>query len=173
MQTIYLYGLIIGGILTLLYMLFGDVLEVIEGIDELAPGSILNTTVILSFIAILSGTGYIMELRGTLNSLTIFILATLFSLVIVSIIHFFILVPLAKSEQNTAIRMRDFIGKEGEVIITIPAFGIGEVLIKTGLGSIGNMAVSASNTEIRQGTFVSVIEIDQDGVLIVEPISKK
>src|SRR5699024_1973759 len=128
MQTIYLYGLIIGGILTLLYTLFGDIFELIEGISEFILGPLLNPTVILSFIAVLSGAGYIMEFRGRMDSLTIFILATLISLVIVSIIHFFILVPLAKSEQSTASSIVDLIGKEGEVIITIPTDGIGEVL---------------------------------------------
>ncbi len=90
-QTIYLYGLIIGGIITLLYMLFGDAFEVIGGIGDIAPGSLLNPTVILSFISVLSGAGYIMELRDTFNSLTVFLLATLISLVVVGFIHFFIL----------------------------------------------------------------------------------
>jgi hypothetical protein len=172
-QTIYLYGLIIGGIITLLYMLFGDVFEVMGAIGDVAPGSLLNPTVILSFISVLSGAGYILELRGTLNSLTVFLLATLISLIIVGIIHFFILVPLARSEQNTARSIIDYIGQEGEVITTIPAHGIGEVLIKSALGSTGNIAKCASNTEIIQGTFISVVEINQDGVLIVEPILKK
>lgn len=169
-QTIYLYGLIIGGVLTLLYMLFGDVFDLIDGIGDIAPDSILSPPVILSFIAVLSGAGYIFEFRNSFDHSTNFILATLISLVIVSIIHFFILVPLARSEQSTASSIVDLIGKEGEVITTIPAGGIGEILIKSRFGSTGNIATCASNTEILQGIIVSVIEIDQDGVLIVEPI---
>src|SRR5690625_581377 len=119
-QTIYLYGLIIGGSITLLYMLFGDVFDAIGAIGDVAPGSILNPTVILSFISVLSGAGYIFELRGSFHSLTIFILSTLISLVIVSIIHFFILVPLSKSEQSITMSINDLIGEEGEVITTIP-----------------------------------------------------
>src|SRR5699024_3821339 len=99
--------------------------------------------------------------------------ATLIALIIVGIIHFFILVPLARSEQNTARSIVDYIGQEGEVITTSPAHGIGEVLIKSALGTTGNIAKCASNTEITQGTFISVIEIDQHGILIVEPILKK
>src|SRR5699024_5239681 len=151
-QTIYLYGLIIGGMITLLYMLFGDVFEVMGAIGDIAPGSILNPTVILSFISVLSGAGYVLELQASFNSLTVFILATLISLVIVGIIHFFILVPLAKSEQNTARSIADYVGQKGEVITTIPTDGVGEVLIKSGLGSTGNIAKCASNTEITQGT---------------------
>lgn len=154
--------------MTLLYMLFGDVFDAIEGLAEFAPGSILNPTVILSFISVLSGAGYILELRETFDSLTIFIISTLISLIIVSIIHFFILVPLSKSEESTARSIQAFIGKQGEVITSIPAQGIGEVLIKSSLGSSGNIATSASQMEIIQGTNVLVIGID-DGVLIVEP----
>src|SRR5690625_1088385 len=143
-QTLYLYGLIIGGVLTLLYMLFGDVFELIDGIGESTPGSVLNPPVILSFIAVLSGAGYIFEFRNSFDHLTNFVLATLISLVIVSIIHFFVLVPLTKSEQSTATSIADLIGKEGEVIITIPANGIGEVLIRSPFGSTGNIAKCAS-----------------------------
>lgn len=168
-QSIYFYGLIIGAIITLLYMLFGDVFEVMGAFGDFAPGSILNPVVILSFISVLCGAGYVFELRESFTSLTIFIFSTIISLVIVSIIHFFILVPLAKSEQSTAHSIHDFVHKEGEVITTIPANGVGEVLIKTPLGSRGNIAKSVSDTEIRQGVFVSVIEVDDSGVLIVEP----
>lgn len=169
-ETIYLYGLIIGGVLTLLYMLFSDVFDLIDGIGDIAPDSILSPPVILSFIAVLSGAGYIFEFRNSFDHLANFVLSTLISLVIVSIIHLFILVPLANSEQSTATSISDLVGKEGEVIITIPTHGIGEVLIKSKFGSTGNMAKCASNTGIRQGTIISVIEIDQDGILIVEPI---
>lgn len=69
-------------------MLFGDVLEIFDGIGDIAPDSILNPPVILSFIAVLSGAGYIFEFRNSFDHLTNFVLATLISLVIVSIIHF-------------------------------------------------------------------------------------
>lgn len=152
----------------MLYMLFGDIFDAIDALADFAPGSILNPTVILSFISVLSGAGYIFELRGSFDSLTIFILSTLISLVIVSIIHFFILVPLSKSEASTAQSINAFIGKEGEVITTIPAGGLGEVLIVSSLGSSGNIASSALQIEINQGVIVSVIGVE-DGVLIVEP----
>src|SRR5699024_44540 len=107
-QTIYLYGLIIGGIITVLYMLFGDVFEVMGAIGDVAPGSLLNPTVILSFISVLCGAGYVFELKGSFASSTVLIIATLISLVIVGFIHFFILVPLSKSEQSTAMSIGDF-----------------------------------------------------------------
>lgn len=172
-QTIYLYGLIIGGSITVLYMLFGDVFDAIGSIADIAPGSILNPTVILSFISVLCGAGYIFEIRESFSSVTILILSTLISLAIVSIIHFFILVPLAKSEQNTAHSIEHFMNRNGEVITTIPENGLGEVLIKSSLGLSGNIAKSSTNTQIKQGTCVTVTAIDRNGVFIVKPIENK
>lgn len=153
-------------------MLFGDVFEVIGAIGDIAPGSLLNPTVILSFISVLCGAGYVFELRGSFSSVTAFIFSMIISLVVVSIIHFFILVPLAKSEQSTALSIHDFIGKEGEVITTIPSDGVGEVLIKSALGSRGNIARSSSNNEIVQGTVISIVDVKK-GVFIVKPKKEK
>lgn len=169
-QTIYLYGLIIGGSITLLYMLFGDVFEVIGGIGEFAPGSILNPVVLLSFVSVFFGTGYILEIREMFSSGTNMLFALVIAVIIVSIIHFFILVPLSKSEQNTAQSRNDFLHKQGEVIITIPEYGLGEVLITMPFGSSGHVARSASLVEIPQGTIVVVIRIEEGDVLVVESI---
>lgn len=169
-QTIYLYGLIIGGSITLLYMLFGDVFDIVGGIGEVAPGSILNPVVILSFISVFCGAGYVLELREIFSSGTNMLFAVVVAVIIVSIIHFFILVPLSKSEQNTAQSMQDFLHKDGEVILTIPEKGLGEVLIRTELGQSGHVARSATMTEIPQGTLVIVGAIEKNGVLVVEPI---
>lgn len=147
-------------------MLFGDIFE---AIGDIAPGSLLNPTVILSFIAILSGSGFIFELNGSFDSLTIFLFSTLISVIIVSIIHFFILVPLSKSEQSTAESIFDLVGKDGEVITRIPPNGIGEILISTPFGTTGNIAKSITNDEIMQGDFVLVIDVNEDGVLLVTP----
>lgn len=172
LQTFFLYGLIIGGSLTLLYMLFGDVFDVIGGIGDVSPGSILNPTVILSFIAVFCGAGYVLELREMFGSGTNLLMATLIAIVIVGLIHFFILVPLAKSEQNTAQSIKDFLHKQGEVITTIPERGVGEVLIQMDLGVSGHVARSSSNTRIAQGTLVTVVAIKENDVLIVEPLKK-
>lgn len=169
-QTIYLYGLIIGGSIALLYMLFGDVLEVVGGIGDGAPGSILNPVVILSFISVFCGAGYVLELREKFPSGTNMLFSIVIAVIIVGIIHFFILVPLSKSEQNTAQSMNDFLHQQGEVILTIPKNGLGEILIRMKLGSFGHVARSATRSEIPQGTIVVVIAIEENDVLVVETI---
>lgn len=170
-QTIYLYGLIIGGSITLLYLLFGDVFEVISGISEVTPGSVLNPVVLLSFISIFSGAGYVLQLRDQFTSGTNMLFSVVIAVIIVSIIHFFILIPLSRSEQSTAQSVYDFLHKDGEVILTIPKTGLGEVLMTTELGQSGHIARSSMETEIKQGTLVVVVGIEENDVLIVEPIS--
>lgn len=162
-QTLYMYGLIIAGSLTLLYMLFGDVFHI-------DPGSVLNPTVVLGFFAILSGSGYAFELTTHWSSVTILIISALIALVLVSIIHFFILVPLSKTEENTAYSIHDLVGKTAEVNVTIPENGLGEVVISSGHGLNGKMARSRDNKEIKEETKVKVVEVE-DGVLVVEPIN--
>ncbi|WP_460235419.1 NfeD family protein [Bacillus cereus] len=167
-QTIYLYALIICGSLSLLYMLFGDLLHAIGG--DISPGSVLNPTVVLSFFAILGASGYIFETTSSMASITILVISTLIALVLVSIIHFFILAPLSKAEQNTASRMEDSKGKVGEVIITIPEDGLGEVLLKSKFGNNGQPAKSSDNSEIPEGSQVKVVGIEDGVVLVVERI---
>lgn len=166
-QTIYLYTLIICGSLSLLYMLFGDLLH---AIGDISPDSVLNPTVVLSFFAILGASGYIFETTSSIASITILVISTLIALVLVSLIHFFILVPLSKAEQNTASRMEDSKGKVGEVLITIPEDGFGEVLLKSKFGNNGQPAKSSDNSEIPEGSQVTVVGIEDGVVLVVERI---
>lgn len=168
-HTVYLYGLIIAGALTLIYLLFSDVFDSLVSIVDIAPGSILNPVVVLGFISIFSGTGYVLEMRESFGSVTNFIVASIISLILISIIQFFILIPLSKSEQSTAESITDLIGKDGEVITTIPVNGFGEILVSSLLGSTGNVATCIKGAEIMQGTTVLVIDVAKDGVLIVAP----
>jgi len=164
--TIYLWGLVITGTLTLLYMLFGDL---IDAIGDITPGSILNPTVVLSFFAILCASGFIFEESTKIASFTILIISLLIALVLVSLLHFFILVPLSKAEQNTASSINDFVGKTVKVITTIPIDGLGEVVIPSQFGTNIMAAKSKQNIEISEGTMVLVHEVD-NRVLVVERI---
>ncbi|MBT2727416.1 hypothetical protein J7E63_10770 [Bacillus sp. ISL-75] len=58
LETIYLYGLIISGVLTLIYVLFADVFHFHgfgDGLD------FLNPVLIFAFVTILSASGYLFE----------------------------------------------------------------------------------------------------------------
>ncbi|WP_349408442.1 NfeD family protein [Pseudalkalibacillus sp. SCS-8] len=165
METLYLYGLIIGGILTFLYILLSDILE---GIFEVLSDSLFNPTLVLSFITLLSGTGFVMEKLTSLNSLLILAGSTVTALVLVTLLNIFVLVPLSSAEESNTYAVEDLQGRIGKVIITIPVDGYGEVLISGNGGNIAKAAKSLDNTLIKEGTEILVIDID-NGVLHVAP----
>ncbi|WP_028403455.1 NfeD family protein [Ectobacillus panaciterrae] len=166
LQTLYLYGLVITGLIAVVYFIFGDI---VEGIFDGVAGSSHHLTLLFSFLAILCGGGYILEYVTAWNSIAIFVVAVLISFICVLLMQAFVLVPISRSEQNTAYRTNDFVGQTGEVLISVPAEGYGEVLLASKFGSNALPAKSYTQQPIAQGQFVRVIEI-QDGVLVVEAV---
>lgn len=164
LQTLYLYGLVITGLIAVVYFIFGDI---VEGIFDGVAGSSQHLTLLFSFLAILCGGGYILEYVTAWNSIAIFVVAVLISFICVLFMQAFVLVPISRSEQNTAYRTNDFVGQTGEVLVSVPAEGFGEVLLVSKFGNNAMPAKSFAQKPIAQGEFVKVIEI-QDGVLIVE-----
>ncbi len=165
LQTIYLFLLIIGGVLTVLYILFGDM---IEGIFEVIPDGVINPTLVLSFITFLSASGYLFEKLSSLHSLFIFGFSFIGSLILVTLLNVFVLIPLSSAEESLAYRDEDLKGRVGTVIISIPDDGFGEVIIE---GKGGNIAMSAKSFEdqpIGYETKVLVIDV-KDSVLYVIP----
>ncbi|MFC4322101.1 NfeD family protein [Litchfieldia salsa] len=165
LQTIYLTGLVIGGVLTFLYILFGDLLD---GMFELVPDGILNPTLVLSFVTFTSASGYLFEKISTISSLIIFLISIVLSLILVTMLHVFVLVPLSSAEESLVYRDDDLKGRIGKVIISIPEEGFGEVILE-GMG--GNIAMSARSFEekpIPYETKVLVIDV-KDSVLYVLP----
>lgn len=167
LETIYLYGFIIITILTVIYIFFGDIFE---SVFSFGGGSTSIVTLLLSFLAMLCGFSYIGEYVLSLDSIVIFILSLCISLIGVFIMKILILKPIAESEQNTVHGMEEFIGCRGEVIITIPKEGFGEVLISSKFGSNAIPAKTVGKQDILQGTQV-MIEGVQDGVLLVRNIA--
>ena len=167
LDDIYLYGFIVITILTVIYILFGDIFE---SMFSFSGGSISIITMLLSFLAMLCGFSYIGEYLFSWNSLVIFLLSFGVSFIGVFIMKILILKPIAEAEQNTVQRMDEFIGCKGEVIITIPKEGFGEVLVASKFGSNAMPAKTIGKKDIVQGTQV-IIEGVQDGVLLVQNIA--
>ncbi|MFJ8531319.1 NfeD family protein [Bacillus sp. NPDC094106] len=167
LETIYLYGFIVATILTVIYIFFGDIFE---SIFSFGGGSTSIVTLLLSFFAMLCGFSYIGEYLFSLNSIVIFSLAFGVSFLGVFAMKILILKPIAEAEQNTVQRMDEFVGCRGEVIITIPKEGFGEVLISSQFGSNAIPAKTIGKKEILQGTEVIIEEV-QDGVLLVQNIA--
>ena len=165
LQTIYLFCLIIGGISTLLYILFGDILE---GIFEILPDGFLNPTLILSFITFLSSSGYLFEKLSNLNSFIILLISVVIALILVVSLNVFILIPLSSAEESLAYKEEDLKGRVGKVIISIPENGYGEVIIEGNGGTIAMSATGFENEAIPYEARVLVIEV-KESVLYVSP----
>ncbi|NEU32036.1 hypothetical protein GN156_14830 [bacterium LRH843] len=164
-QTIYFIGLIISVFFLVIYFLFGDL---VEALWDVAPGSIFNPIVALSFKAVFSASGYILETVTSLPSISIIIISLVIALVIVSVIHFFILLPLSKAEQSMTFSINDLKGKTGNVIMTIPKDGLGEVLVSQNHSVVGYPAKSAFHELISTNTEVVILKVEES-VLIVRP----
>ncbi|GAM16647.1 NfeD family protein [Mesobacillus selenatarsenatis] len=162
LETIYLYGLVISGAVTILYLFFGDVLE---GITEAIP--FVNPTLIFSFVTIFSAGGYLGEALTKLNSVLIAVASAIIALIIVTLLNVFVLIPLSNAEESLVYKESDLRGRIGTVITGIPVDGYGEVLIENISGRISKPAASFTKSEIPYGKKVLVIDVE-NGVLQVK-----
>lgn len=162
-EQLYLYSFIFCGILTVLYVLLGDILE---GIFDSIPEGIFSPTLLLSFLTFLSCSGYIFERFTSVSSVIGFFISLAIALILSTLLHFFVLVPLSSAEKSLAYHEDDLIGRVGKVILTIPQDGYGEVLISGIGGNIAKPAKSFDNESISSGRNVLVIDV-KDGILYV------
>ncbi|WP_078551242.1 NfeD family protein [Bacillus alkalicellulosilyticus] len=163
LENIYLAGLIIGGSLTLLYILLGDI---IEGMFEFIPEGIFNPSLVLSFISIFSGAGYLFERLSAMNSFVIFFFSGGIAFLVVTLLNIFVFIPLSNAEESLAYSDEDLKGRIGKVIVTIPADGFGEVIIESKTLRIAKSARSFDGVDIPYDSEVLVIDVNQ-GVLHV------
>ncbi|WP_335871004.1 hypothetical protein [Bacillus sp. 2205SS5-2] len=163
LQSIYLTILIISGSFTLLYILFGDMLDGIFGTFDF-----LNPTLVLSFLTFFSASGYLFELLTSFNSLIIIVISLALGLLFTTLLNVFILIPLSSAEGSLVYTEESLKGRVGKVIISVPEDGFGEVILDGVSGVISKPAASFDNEGIREGSKVLVIDIKK-GVLYVVP----
>lgn len=161
-ETIYLYALIIAGVLIVFYLFFGDVLE---GIGEVF---FLNPVLILAFIVFFSAAGYILEFITSWHSLLIMTISAVTAFILDTMLNVFVLIPLASAEESLSYTEDSLKGKVGKVIIPIPEDGFGELIIENKFGTITKPAAHIENKYIAEGVTVLVLDI-KNGVLYVEP----
>ena len=162
LETIYLYGLVISGAITIIYLFFGDFLDgVMEGIP------LINPTLIFSFISIFSAGSYLAEVFTSLHSGLIAGFSAIIALILVTLLNVFVLIPLSNAEETLVYKESDLRGRIGTVITAVPVDGYGEVLIESVSGRIAKPAVSFTKTEIPYGKKVLVIDVES-GVLQVK-----
>ncbi|MFS0862467.1 NfeD family protein [Fredinandcohnia sp. 179-A 10B2 NHS] len=160
-QTIYLFGLVVSGVCTLLLILFGDFL------DGLFPDSFLSPTLVFSFLTFLSASGYIFEKILSFTSLITFLIALVLAFILVTLLNVFVLIPLSSAEESIAYKEEDLKGRIGRVITSIPVDGFGEIVIEGISGTIAKSAKSFNNEPIPYDEKVLVIDIKESVVYVL------
>ncbi|QDQ02054.1 hypothetical protein FOH38_17050 [Lysinibacillus fusiformis] len=167
LEQIYLVVLIFAGLATILFMFFGDA---VEGIGDGLP--ILNPSVILSFITMMSAAGFILEKLALFSSGWNIVAAILIGIILSVLFYLFILVPLKSADVSLAYTEESLGGQLGRVIVPIPIDGFGEVVIETASGMISKRAVGFDNETIDYDTTVLIVEV-KEGTLLVRAYEKK
>ncbi|MFJ8244947.1 hypothetical protein [Peribacillus asahii] len=160
LQTVYLYGLIISGAVTFLFILFHDVFSGFELPD------IFNPTLVFSFFTLFFATAFLFTWGTGLHEWLVVSLSFVISLIMVTLLNLFILIPISTAEESLAFTEDDLQGRVGRVLTAVPVDGFGEVLIESNSGNIAKPAVSYNNEAIPFDTKVLVIEV-KEGVLYV------
>lgn len=97
LQTLYLYILMISGILTLVFVFFGDVFD---GLFEAIPVPFLQPTLILAFLTFFSAGGFISEKTAIVGSGLGAGLSAILAVILVTCLNVFVLVPLSSAEES-------------------------------------------------------------------------
>ncbi|MER2088254.1 hypothetical protein [Sporosarcina sp. JAI121] len=159
---VYLTGLIIAGLATLLYIFFSDMAE---GVGDASP--FLDPAVILSFITFVAASGYILELVTTWGSGIILVVALVTAFVLDLLLYLFVLLPLRSAEVSLSYTDESLMGRVGKVIVPVPVDGFGEIVIESVNGMISKRAAGYENLAIEYGKEVLIIEV-KDGTFIVK-----
>ncbi|HLR79439.1 MAG TPA: hypothetical protein VK119_02505 [Bacillota bacterium] len=162
-EMIYLTMLIASGILIIVYLLFGDILE---GIGETV--NFLNPILILAFITFFSASGFILEKVTTINRPVIIAISVLIALILDTLLNVFVLVPMSTAEESLTYTEDSLRGRVGKIIVPIPEGGFGEIVIRSKSGLISKPAAHYDTGMIDAGKRVLVID-NQQGVLLVVP----
>ncbi|EZP59304.1 hypothetical protein RCC94_12000 [Exiguobacterium acetylicum] len=158
-STLYLYALAAAACGVFVSILFSDV---IPGVDQ-----IFHPTLILSFVIITSAIGFGLEQLSPLGSILILIISSVIALLVTTLMHIFLFVPMAQAEQSLGFSEQMLEGRSATVIVPIPTEGYGEILLDDVSGRVSKSAVLFEGPALPQGTKVLVIEIKQGVASVV------
>jgi len=165
LETVYMVCLVCGLIYTLMSLIFGDTVSDWLGQLHLP---VFEPIMVVSGITAFGGAGYLLSRFTSLSWLVVFVLAVAIGGGLAVLAYFVWVKPMSHAENSTGYSMSQLGGKLGEVNTTIPADGLGEVLLPLISGMTYHMAASLEGQSIRQGTRVVVVEV-RDHVLYVTP----
>jgi membrane protein implicated in regulation of membrane protease activity len=164
------WSCVIGGVLfAFVTIIFGDVIgNFFDGVlDSLFPHhDFLQPMVVCGAATSFGGAGILLSRLTSLGIVATAALSFVVALIVSVAVFFLYVKPMKEAENSTGFSIQDLIGKIGVVIVTVPATGCGEVMIRIGAGNTNQIAASFDKKEIKSGTRVVVAEV-RDGVLYV------
>ncbi len=181
MEHVYIILFLVGVIYTVITFLIGGLFDIVHiggditaHIDGQIGGhggagmSPLKPITIVSFITIFGGIGIIGTSHG-LNPIITFILAFIVGLVISFSIFRFVIVPLSKAQNTSAVYQDKLIGMEAVVISKIMENGFGTIGYVVNGTKYNAPAQHVSKKAIEQGEKV-LIYVIKDKIFYVEPL---
>lgn len=165
-DIIYLVCMFTGLVYTLITLFFGDAASEWMAQTELP---VLQPILLVSGLTAFGASGFLLTRFSSFSPLMTAAIAVLAGIVIAVAAYFTWIKPMENAESSVGYSMQQLTGMIGEVLTTVPADGLGEVLITMVSGRTNHMAASFDKEMIREGTRVVVIDV-RDHVLYVAPL---
>ncbi len=153
-----------GLIYTLIVLFAGDFSGHFMGHVELP---VLHPLSWVSGLTSFGGIGFLLVRLTRLSTTSVFLLAIAGGILLAVAAYFVWIKPMSKAEASTGYTMRELEGRIGEVSVTIPANGYGEVLISMVNGTTNHIAASLEQTPIKEGNRVVVVQVKENILYVV------
>jgi hypothetical protein len=163
LDTLYLTVLLVSGGVTIIYVLLSDVFDSIAIFD-----SWLSPAFVLSAISFFSASAYLLEKFSPLSSVVSAGISLVVASMLAILFNLFILTPLQHTEESTAYSEEDLEGEYGEIILSIPAEGFGEIVVRLDSGTIAKTATSMDGKPISAGATAVIMKIENDIAYVSE-----
>lgn len=159
-----------GGLVTsLVIWLLGDWLGgLLDGIWDIAS-SLFQPVTLVGAVTAFGAAGLILSESTPLTGVLLIASSLAIAVIAFILLYYLVVRPVADAESSSAFRLQDLIGRQGEVLVTIPDKGCGEVLIWTGSSNTNQIASSHGGESIPSGTRIVVRHVE-DSVLWVTPV---
>lgn len=164
--TIFIIGLVVVLLITVLSDIFDSILDVLWAAFLLKKVPLLNPVSFFTALTIFGGTGYVLTKFTQFHALFIFVGAIVLALFSIIALYYLIIKPKDISETSLSFSMKQLVGLRASVTIPIPAEGFGEVLIKLGGGNSNQIAASYDKTDISLEEEVFVVD-EKEGIVYV------
>ncbi|CAM2846743.1 protease [Paenibacillus sediminis] len=173
MEALYL-GCLAGGVLfAIVTVLIGDVIShALDGIFDFLSIDFFKPVIIAGAITVFGGAGLLLTRYSSLSAGVNMIISILSAIAVSTLIYFGYVKPMENSENSTSFSIKELIGHLGEVSVSIPADGYGEVMVTIGATNTIHIAASFDKCNVSAGSRVVVVDVIE-GILHVSELEER